>query len=221
MKSQESERAFEPHLQPDSARVTEHVPTTYDDRLNGILAAATEVIARMGYERASMRAVARAAGVSLAGLYHYFPHKERMLFLIQSRTFNALVNNLRERLHGVDDPVEQLRLMVRAHVGHFAANMPALKTCSHELDSLSGASYEETRRIRREYYELTRSIVERLLATHAPGGTLDPHIATMCLFGMLNWLYRWYDPKRDRSPTAVANQIAAQLLRGLLGEAAH
>nr|CAI78854.1 tetR-family transcriptional regulator [uncultured bacterium] len=211
---------FESQPRAAPARVTEHVPATYDERLNRILEAATELIAQVGYERASMRAVARAAGVSLAGLYHYFPNKERMLFLIQSRTFNSLVNNLREKLHGVDDPVEQLRVMVRAHVGYFAANMSALKTCSHELDSLSGASYEETQRIRREYYALTRSIVERLLQAQAPHSTLDHHIATMCLFGMLNWLYRWYDPRRDRSPTAVANQLAAQFLHGALGEAA-
>ena len=219
MKSGETERAFESRPPPNHRRVNQHVATSYDERLNGILAAATELIADVGYQKASMRAVARATGVSLAGLYHYFPHKERMLFLIQSRTFNALVNNLRERLHGVDDPVEQLCVMVRAHVGYFAANMAALKACSHELDSLSGAGYEETSRIRREYYNLARSIVDRLLETRAPESTLDCHIATMCLFGMLNWLYRWYDPKRDRSPTAVANQITTQFLRGVLGEA--
>lgn len=175
------------------------------------------MIAEVGYEKASMRAVARAAGVSLAGLYHYFAGKERMLFLIQSRAFNSLVNNLREKLHGVDEPVEQLRIMVRSHVSYFAANMAALKVCSHELDSLSGTSYEETRRIRREYYTLTLGIIERLLAAHAPAGTIDPHIATMCLFGTLNWLYRWYNPTRDRSPASVANQIATQFLQGVLG----
>jgi len=41
-------------------------------------------------------------------------------------------------------------------------------------------------------------------------------MATMSLFGMLNWLYRWYDPKRGRSPTAVANQLATQFLNGVL-----
>ena len=39
---------------------------TYDERLNRILEAATAVIARDGYQKASMRAVSGAAGVSLA-----------------------------------------------------------------------------------------------------------------------------------------------------------
>jgi AcrR family transcriptional regulator len=190
---------------------------SYDERLNHILETATDVIARLGYERASMRIVAKEAGVSLAGLYHYFDSKEKMLFLIQFRTFTALVDSLREKVHGLDDPVEQLRVMVRAHVSHFAASMPALKVCSHELDSLTERNYEEARRLRHEYYSLTRSILDRILDAHAPDSKIDRYVATMSLFGMLNWLYRWYVPKRGRSPTTLANQITSQFLDGVLG----
>jgi AcrR family transcriptional regulator len=175
-------------------------------------------MARDGYEKASMRSVAREAGVSLAGLYHYFDSKEKMLFLIQFRTFNQLVNGLREKLHGVTDPIEQLRALVRSHVGYFASNMAALKVCSHELDSLTGEAYEEARRLRREYFDLARAIVDRVCDAHAADSTVDRHVATMSLFGMLNWLYRWYDPKRGRSPATVASQIATQFAHGLLGE---
>jgi len=192
---------------------------TYDERLNRVLEVATDLIARDGYERASMRAVAKAADVSLAGLYHYFDCKETMLFLIQFRTFSSLVHNLREKLVGVSDPIQQLCVMVRAHVSYFAANMAALKACSHELDSLTGDAYEEARRLRREYYELAREIVDRVFNTHTPSDkTIDPHVATMSLFGMLNWLYRWYVPKRGHSPTTVANQITTLFLHGILGE---
>ena len=164
-----------------------------------------------------MRTVARAADVSLAGMYHYFDSKEKMLFLIQFRTFSSIVNSLREKLNGVEDPIEQLKVMVRAHVAYFAANMAALKVCSHELDSLSGAADDEIRKIQREYYNLTRDIIDRIFDAHAPDGTFDRHVSTMSLFGTLNWLYRWYDPKRDRSPATVANQIVSQFLHGALG----
>lgn len=218
MNPQDIERLFESHHRAAPSRPSSEVRGTYDQRLNCMLAAATELIARVGYPRASMRAVAKAAGVSLAGLYHYFASKEKMLFLIQFRTFNSLVNNLREKLHGVEDPTEQLRVMVRAHVGYFVANMAELKVCSHELDSLSGAAYEQTLRVRREYYGLTRRIVDRVLNARGSNGASDAHAATMALFGMLNWLYRWYDPKRGRSAAALANQITSQFLHGVIGE---
>jgi AcrR family transcriptional regulator len=213
MDSIRAEHAFEsmetPARDPEARR-------SYDERLDHILEAATLVIAREGYQKASMRAVARTAGVSLAGLYHYFDSKEKLLFLIQFRTFTALLGNLREKLHGVDDPIEQLRVMVRAHVSYFAANMTALKVCSHELDLLTGAAYDETRAIRREYYKLCRGIVDRLLRASEAGSTVDRHVATMSLFGTLNWLYRWYRPEQGCSPNVLANQISTQFLRGVL-----
>ncbi len=217
METEKPEQLFGSAGRRRPATGTPETRDSYDERLNRILEAATGVIARDGYEKASMRAIAGAAGVSLAGLYHYFDSKERMLFLIEFRTFSSLLNNLREKLHGVDDPVEQLRVIVRAHVTYFATNMAALKVCSHELDSLTGPAYEETRRIRREYYEMARSIVDRILRLGESEDTLDARVATMSLFGTLNWLYRWYDPKKDRSPSGLANQISTQFLQGVLG----
>jgi AcrR family transcriptional regulator len=220
MISKKAEQMFESVQQADSARNAD-ARVTYDERLNAILEAATALIAREGYEKASMRNVAKASGSSLAGLYHYFDSKEKMLFLIQFRTFSSLLNNLREKLHGIDEPIEQLRAMIRAHVGYFAANMAALKVCSHELDLLTDDAYEQTRVIRREYYAVSRSVIDRVLDEHAPNSAADRHVVTMSLFGMLNWLYRWYNPKRDKSPTSLANQLADQFLGGIIGAAAH
>ncbi len=214
-----SEHTFESDI------ASSHVPTsvtfdgrgTYDERLNQILVAATRTIARLGYGKASMREVAKASGVSLAGLYHYFDSKEKILFLIQFRAFGSLLNNLREKLLGIDDPQLQLRAMIRAHLTYFAANMDALIVCSHELDSLTGSAYSETRQLRHGYYEITRSIIDRLLDEQHKKGHLDIHVATMALFGTLNWLYRWYDPQRGPAVTTVANQITDQFLHGLIG----
>ena len=217
MISRKPEQLFESESPSAPANRTSEIRGSYDDRLNHILEAATREIAQAGYQKASMRAVAKAAEVSLAGLYHYFDSKEKMLFLILFRAFNSLLSNLREKLHGVGDPLEQIRVMIRAHVSYFAANMAALKACSHELDSLTGDAYEETLEVRRQYYKLTRAIVERILEVHAPQGNVNRHVATMTLFGTLNWLYRWYDPKQGPSPALLANQITEQFLHGVIG----
>jgi len=210
-------RPVEEGRQPFLSRRNAEGRDRFDSRLNHILSAATRVIAQEGYANASMRSLSKAAEVSLAGLYHYFDSKEKMLFLIQFRTFASLLNNLKEKLHGEDDPLNQIRIMVKAHVEYFAANMAALKVCSHELDSLTGEAYQQTLEIRREYYKLTRSIVDRILDSRPAAKGFDRYVATMSLFGTLNWLYRWYDPKDGRSPAAMARQISSQFLRGILG----
>ncbi len=205
-------------------------------RLDRIVAAATEAFARDGYHKATMRQIAREGpggpGVGLAGMYHYVDSKERLLFLIQFRAFSGLLTEVTAKISGVSDPVEQLRLLILTHVQYVASDMATLKVCSHELDSLTGEAYEQVRRVRRQYYDLARDIVARLIAQErASGGArgadprvdlsgrggLDESVATMSLFGTLNWIYRWYDPGRDRSPASLAQQVFAQFLAGLLG----
>jgi TetR/AcrR family transcriptional regulator, cholesterol catabolism regulator len=229
---------------PNGARGSdEGASLPHGDRLDEIIATATHLIARAGYHKASMRQLAAATGVSLAGLYHYFPSKERLLFLIQFRAFSGLLTEVTAALNGVDEPVEQLRMLIHTHVQYVVRNMAALKVCSHELDSLTGDAHAELRRVRRRYYDMARGIVARVLNDargqksavrcqrsevdaeglasdlRVPASGLDVRIATMSLFGTLNWLYRWYDPGphgRDRTPAGLANQIFTQFLAGLV-----
>src|SRR5258708_37580790 len=69
-------------------------------QLNNILDRATKVFCEKGYEGASMRDIARATGMSLAGVDHYLGSKERPLYLIQKNTFSTILGRLRERLNG-------------------------------------------------------------------------------------------------------------------------
>src|SRR5258708_11992238 len=81
------------------------VPATrFDKRLAEILAHATDVFCKKGYEGASMRDLSRASGMSLAGLYYYFESKERLLFLIQNHTFSTIVHPLKHPFTALNIP---------------------------------------------------------------------------------------------------------------------
>ena len=147
--------------------------------------------------------------------YTDYESKAQLLFVMQFRVFSSLLSNAREKLCGIEDPATRLRVMIHEHVSYFAANIAELKVCSHELDSLSGDAYDQTRQIRREYYTIARAIIGEIVGAGPPAYPLDPHVATMAMFGTLNWLYRWWRPGHDGSLRTVATQIADQLLYGL------
>jgi hypothetical protein len=44
---------------------------------------------------------------------------------------------------------------------------------------------------------------------------LDVQVVSYGLLGMLNWLYKWYDPRGRLSVREVATQFAALALAGL------
>src|ERR1700689_138348 len=124
--------------------------TRYDRRLAEILAHATEVFCKKGYEGASMRDLSRESGMSLAGLYYYFESKERLLYLIQKHTFTTIVHRLKARLEGVGDPEERVGIFIVNHLQYFLANPASMKVLTHEAEALKNGFASEVAAIKRE-----------------------------------------------------------------------
>jgi TetR/AcrR family transcriptional regulator, cholesterol catabolism regulator len=188
----------------------------FDRRLGEILGYATDVFYTRGYEGASMRDLSRASGMSLAGLYYYFESKEKLLYLIQKHTFATLTEQVRERLQNVADAEERVRVFIHNHLEYFLANMKAMKVLSHEDEALGGPLGAEIASMKREYYSIIRGLVEDLRRTNGLNG-ISARLAALTLFGMMNWVYTWHNPRRDAGAEVLADQMAAIFLRGLLG----
>src|SRR6202161_1386022 len=188
--------------------------TRFDRRLSEILIHATNVFCEKGYEGASMRDLSRASGMSLAGLYYYFESKERLLFLIQKHTFTTILEKLKARLEGVTDPEARIRVFILNHLEYFVSNQKGLKVLSHEDDSLKNGWSSEIAGIKREYYRICLGLMEDLRRKR----TLDfnPRTAVMSLFGMINWIYTWYNPRVDGNAEALAGQMGDIVLNGIV-----
>jgi len=187
----------------------------YDERFAAVLTTAAQVIADEGYDRASMRKIASRAGMSIAGLYYYFKSKEEVLYLIQFYTFDSLVKNLKDRLDaGSQESAEaRIRLVVENHFGHFLRHLPELKVCARELESLKGDAYEKVLERRREYYLITREIIDELC--EGSQQQLDSNLAALALFGMLNWVYMWFNPRRHGDLKRLEEQLSGIFIDGI------
>jgi len=188
----------------------------FDRRLAEILNHATQVFCEKGYAGASMRDLSRATGMSLAGLYYYFESKERLLYLIQRHTFTTIIERLRERLQHVTDPEQRLRLFVQNHLEYFLAHSHAMKVLSHEDDVLKNASGDEIASIKREYYRTCSELVDALKRAH--GLEFPSRLAVLSLFGMMNWIYTWHNPRVDADAGELARRMGDIFVRGILGQ---
>jgi len=191
--------------------------TRFDRRLAEILDYATEVFAEKGYEGASMRDLSRLSGISLAGLYYYFESKEKLLYFIQQHTFSTIIERLRERLAASDDPEERIRIFVHNHVDYSVAKQKAMKVLSHEDDVLKNGYGAELTAIKREYYRICFGLVEELVKAEGAKSGVGTRTAVMSLFGMMNWLYTWYNPRVDPAGEVLAREFSDIFLRGVRG----
>ena len=185
----------------------------YDRRLAEILTHATEVFCEKGYEGASMRDLSRESGMSLAGLYYYFESKERLLYLIQKHTFTTIVQRLKARLETVADAEERIRIFILNHLEYFLANQAAMKVLSHEDEVLKNDFGSQVAAIKREYYRICVGLLDDLKRER--GLQFSTRIAVLSLFGMMNWIYTWHNPRVDADAASIAGEMGDIFLGGV------
>ena len=190
----------------------------FDRRLAEILKHATGVFCDKGYEGASMRDLSRASGISLAGLYYYFESKEKLLYLIQRHTFSTILQRLCKRLQDVADPELRIRIFIENHLEYFLANQKAMKVLSHEDDALGNGFGSEIAAIKREYYRICLQLLDDL--KQRQGIEFSSRISVLALFGMMNWIYTWHNPRTDANARELARQMGDIFLYGTLGASA-
>ena len=112
---------------------------------------------------------------------------------------------------GGADPAERLLVFIRHHVTFFAAHMAEMKVLSHEANSLTGERQRKVNAIKRRYVDL----LEGLLKEAAPEEpAVERSAAGYMLFGMMNWIYNWYDPAGAIDPDRLAELIARTFIGG-------
>ncbi len=186
---------------------------SYDERLDQLLSQAAKVFAVQGYHSTTMRDLAAATGMSLAGMYYYVRGKEELLYRVQERCFTRVLAGAEAALAGVGDadPAERLQAFIRHHVAFFAAHMAEMKVLSHEASSLGGERARRVNAIKRRYVDL----LEGLLRDAAPDEpAVERSAAAYVLFGMMNWIYNWYDPAGEIDPERLAGLIARVFIGG-------
>ena len=174
------------------------VARDHDAKRAAILKGAARVFARGGVAGASMAGVAAAAGVSKGVLYHYWDGKEALVFDL----LDAHLARLRDVATAEDALEPMLRAILLAYEG---------MDDEHRIQAEGMALLDPARaEVLRGYQREMVAALARALAATAPG--LEGRrlrMATMSVFGMVNWFYMW-SPGADRAArTAYARTVAA------------
>jgi AcrR family transcriptional regulator len=185
----------------------------FDIRREHLLKAAARTFAERGFHRTSMRDLSRASGMSLAGMYYYVEGKEDLLFQIQKACFERVMAGASSAVAGGARPTERLAAFIRHHVTFLASHMAEMKVLSHEAESLTGEAHEKVRGLKRRYVDLCLGLLADVEGSHS-GARVDRHIAAHTLFGMMNWIHTWYDPKGPVGVGALSNAICRLFLSG-------
>ncbi len=195
------------------ARITGARASDYDGKRQLILDRAAERFAALGYERAAMRVIAEAAGISKALLYHYYRDKEALLFDVLSSHLTALLAAVEVAAQVPAAPEARLRRLAVALFDAYQGAGNRHRLAVANLSALPPERQEELREIQRRIV----AIFARAIGATLPDGVDRTRLLTpitMSMFGMLNWHFSWFDPDGPLSREAYAELAATLILEG-------
>jgi AcrR family transcriptional regulator/transcriptional regulator with XRE-family HTH domain len=180
--------------------------------LDAVTAAAIATFVHTGYHGSTMRTIAQRAGISLAGVYHYYPSKQLMLVTVLDLTMDEVEWRTLAATNDGDSPLARLRLQVEA-----LALFHTLRADLAFIGSSEMRSLEEPERSR---IAARRSAIQHLIDREIRSAVSDgsahcskPLEIGRAIVTMCTSLPQWFDPSGPTSALDIAREYATLALR--------
>jgi AcrR family transcriptional regulator len=183
--------------------------------LDEIVDAAAKVFQRKGYHAATVQDIADAVGILKGSLYHHLRSKEDLLYLVVKEPI-AEIYAAMAKIAGSDLPAtEKVRRAILAHLEGFDRHYPHLSVYLREREEMKRLYRERLNLSPKQYEGYWQEILREGIRSGEFRADLDVKVVSYGLLGMLNWAYKWYDPKGRLGFAEVAEQFATLALAGL------
>ncbi|MDF9409651.1 TetR/AcrR family transcriptional regulator [Pelotomaculum isophthalicicum JI] len=191
---------------------------TSEERHAEIMDTAIKLFRKKNYHGTSMQDIAEAVGIYRGSLYHYINSKEEILYRIVERPVSKGYESLRKiQLEENLPPVEKLRQAMKYHVRYSMEHQAVVAIMLEDTKHLSEECQKQIREAQKRYEETFFNIIKEGIQK-GDFKNLDPQIVTFAIFGMTNWMYRWFDVDGKLSSDEVAELFLDMILNGLLVE---
>ncbi|HUK90607.1 MAG TPA: TetR/AcrR family transcriptional regulator [Blastocatellia bacterium] len=187
-----------------------------DMRLANIYLTAAQIIERDGYDATSLGDIAKAVGLTKAGLYHYIPSKDNLLFGIMNYGMDRVNEVVIDPTRDIADAEERIRTFILNYLNLIIEDGQAMTIVITETQGLSSAQNRVIARRRRAFYDYLREIITDIKQREvAP--VLDTAVTTHSVFGVLVGFAQWYRPGGRLSLQEVIDQITELTVGRMIG----
>jgi AcrR family transcriptional regulator len=177
-------------------------------------AAAVDLFARLGYHATSMRAIASAARVQPAAIYHWYRSKEAILIRLQNDFMEQLTRRVVDAMEVHEPPVLKLAAAVREHVVFHGLHTREAFATDSEIRALSEGPRLALIAKRDDY----QAMFKRMIRDGIRDGSLrvsDVQVATNALLLECTGVALWFDPDGPLRLDEVA-EVHVELVLGSL-----
>lgn len=177
-----------------------------------ILNAAAELFTSNGYDKTSMRQIAKSAGLLPGSVYHHFPSKEELFLTVHREGLRFVMAEIQAAIETPDDPWQQLESALTVHLDFMVGKAtPVSRITGHNLALTANTQLLEQLRVDRDAYE---NVIRELILALPLSENIDRTLLRLMLLGAANWVYVWYKEGR-LTPSEIAQKMIGMIRHGV------
>jgi len=182
------------------------------ERRRELVLTAGRLFCKHGYERTTVRELARAVGLQSGSLFHHFRSKEEILVAVMNNGIQEVIDGGERALAYYDAPADRLFAPFCVALWSMlqGAGGDAMNALVYEWRSLSAPSQSAVKALSDRYEAMWQSVVADAVQTGLIQG--DARVIKRCVLGAMNLTVQWYKPGGRLAPAAF---IDAMLLASL------
>ncbi|WP_027966619.1 TetR/AcrR family transcriptional regulator [Halomonas halocynthiae] len=173
---------------------------------------AAQLFVQEGYDRTTVRMLAKEMGIKSGSLFHHFSDKQEILAaVIEEGTKSALTIAHRALELSDSSPEARLHAMARAHLETLFTDRNAHVVALYEWRRLDQPAKEYLVHLRDAYEALWQGVIDDALSAGLIKG--DRFLVSCFVMGALNWTVRWYNPAGERTPEELADELVILIIQ--------
>jgi len=185
-------------------------------KYEAILRAAIKVFAGSGFFNSKVADIAREAGVADGTVYLYFKNKDDILVSIFNHYMDEALAAGKASLSEIDDPIEKLRRIVRAHLERLGRDRNLAVVFQVELRSSTKFMEQFSATKVTEYLELIRAVIEDGQREGVFRAGINTKVAAKVLFGALDEMAtNWVLSRKRYNLISTAEPVLDVFLNGV------
>lgn len=195
-----------------TAAATPRDESAESERRRELVLTAGRLFCKHGYERTTVRELARAVGLQSGSLFHHFRSKEEILVAVMNNGIQEVIDDGERALARYSAPADRLAALFRVHMWSMlqGAGGDAMNALVYEWRSLSAPSQAAVKALSDHYEAMWQSVVADAVSAGLMKG--DARVIKRCVLGAMNLTVQWYKPGGRLAP---AEFVDAMLLASI------
>jgi TetR/AcrR family fatty acid metabolism transcriptional regulator len=186
------------------------------DKYDRILEAAIVVIAEKGLDGARISDIATRAGMADGTVYLYFESKRHILRAAIDHAFRQFLGRVSAAFAGIEDPLEQLRIIARIHFETMIENRPLAVILQTQVRRSTEHLQQFSHAALTGYLGVLRDTIRRGQQRGLIRAGISDRVAALIFFAAINGMTRdWLYTGRPMDAAQTAGEVMDMLLLGM------